>query len=114
RQITASTLVVSAIIFAPEVSSKLPGTIIVTILASCAPCFTRVSKAPLYNAPVIAGFHSDTTIPNFISLAEGTLLGSYDERSVVAISYIIKKEIDRLTGNLFMVLMLFLITEILC
>ena len=72
----ASTSQFSIIWLAPKVSSKLPGTVFTRIFSVFAPCFFNVFTAPFNNAPVILSFHSETTIPNFISSALGTELKS--------------------------------------
>lgn len=71
RVIMASTSVYSAINWAPMVSSKVPGTRLTMMCFSVAPYFSRVDVQPSRSLSVISLFHSATTTPNFIDLAEG-------------------------------------------
>ncbi|MNL54534.1 hypothetical protein D3C87_1778740 [compost metagenome] len=61
-------------ISAPVINSKLPGTSMIFIFSSCAPCFSNPEIAPFKRAPVISAFHCATTIPNLKGFAFATFM----------------------------------------
>ena len=70
--ITASTSVYSAKNWVPSVSSNVPGTYLISMFMSGHPALRSVRTAPSSSASVMSRFHSATTIPNFMSAAEGS------------------------------------------
>ena len=73
---------------APMGSSNVPGTYRTMMFSSLHPHSRSVLTAPSRSALVTSGFHSETTMPNFISAAEGSG-ASKCERFLVAIVQIV-------------------------
>ena len=69
-------------------SSNVPGTYRTMMFSSLHPHSRSVLTAPSRSALVTSGFHSETTMPNFISAAEGSG-ASKCERFLVAIVQIV-------------------------